>query len=471
VKIIKTPKKRKRIMNTQQTKHAITSVSIIDVTGGPTQTDMTVIIDNDSIKTIGKTDKIKIPENYKEFDASGKYLIPGLWDMHVHAMHNERDKSFFPLFAANGVVGIREMGTYLSASLYFQETWDSNSLNPRVIWGSPMLDGSNPASPHGLGIQFPGAARSLVHAMKKLGFEFLKIYDRMSSEVYHAVIDEARKIGLSTGGHVPYSISAGEASRAGQNSIEHMSLVVESCIPGALDKVKRQFSDFDKPQGIGGPSRDWLTDDALNSFDPKLFDDLCNEFIKNNTWHTPTLTWSQGTYLGYNEECLKNQSLEYAIPKIRQDWNNLRKTADTPDMRMGAKLAEKWMKIAGELHRRGVPILAGSDSSDEPGVIAGFSLHDELGFLVKVGLTPLEALQTATINPAKFLKTTNKYGTIEEGKVSDLVILNKNPLDNIKNTKDINAVVLRGKLINREKLDGLLQRAKTTVRQMRETQK
>jgi imidazolonepropionase-like amidohydrolase len=433
-------------------------VTVINTTNGVLQPAVDVLISGDRISSVGPQETIALPKGVQVVQATGKFLIPGLWDMHVHAHREGRHELFYPLFVANGVTGIREMGSHLASLLALRAAWNSEVLGPQVIWSTPMFDGVPPSWSHGLSIETPESARSLVRCMKTLGFDFLKIYDRIPRDAYFALADEAKKIGIPFAGHVPITVTPAEVSRAGQKSIEHLQLVLESCIPGGIEHAMVAVGG----DNIGVSSPVWLAN-SLPNYDQVAAQKLFKEFAANGTWHVPTLAWNWGAYFVDDEEVVRDPRLIYVMPEIRKRWEGYRHSVKPEDLAAGKLLAKRWVQLAGELHRAGVGLLAGTDVSDDPYLCAGFSLHDELGLLVDAGLTPLEALQAATLNVAKFFSKTESLGTVASGKVADLVLLDANPLEDIRNTRRIHAVVLRGQLLNRAKLDQILEQVKKLV--------
>jgi len=230
--------------NPQEPLLAITHVSVIDATGSPAQTDMTVTVRGDRIVKIEKTSKSKLPKSAKIVDASGKFLIPGLWDMHVHTIFGEwipggREVSL-PLFVANGVTGVRDMGGDLDTLLAWKREISAGTLlGPRMVIAGPMLDGPKSRFPSSLSIATPDEGRKAVDELKAKGVDFIKIQSFIPRDAYFAVVEEAKKQGLIFAGHVPDAVRAVEASDAGQKSIEHLTGVFEGCAPA---KVEDEFS-------------------------------------------------------------------------------------------------------------------------------------------------------------------------------------------------------------------------------------
>ena len=438
---------------------AITHVTIVDVTGGPSRTDMTVLIEGDEIAAITSAQDARVPQDAQVMDAKHGWLIPGLWDMHVHAHRQGRTESFYPLFVAHGITGIREMGSHLASLLAWREAWKSESMAPRVVWGTPMFDGAPPTWSHGLGVETPEAARALVRCMKQAGFDFVKIYERLPRDVYFAIAEECKSAGIPFVGHVPISATPAECAHAGQRSLEHMRFVLEGCIPGALER--RVALGYDQ---IGFGADPWLAE-SLPKYDAKAAQSLFKEFIDNGTWQVPTLTAYRGAFFVDDASFSDDPRLVYVLPHIRKRWEEYRASVKPAECAIGRRLFTKSVELAGEMHKAGLAMLAGTDASDEPWVFAGSSLHDELELLVQAGLTPLEALQTATLNPARFLGATGTMGTVEPGMQANLIVLDADPLADIRNTQKIRSVVLRGRLLDRQALDGLLSEARKIAAQ------
>ena len=392
-------------------------VTVIDVRTAALKSGMTVIVRGNRIAAIGKTGKLKVPKDAEIIDASGKFLIPGLWDMHTHFGTDDFDKnSHLRLFVANGVTGIRIMDGEPEYHLWRRETEIGNLLAPRMLIASRVIgfgDLSNISETK---------TRAEVRRAKQEGADFIKVHDYLSRESYFALIDEAKRLELPVEGHVPTSITAAEASQSGQKSIEHFT---------GLDEAK---SDDIKAEA------------------------LISVLKKNHTWLCPTIIM-RSNYASLDDKSFAEDTrLKYVKPSWKKRWLNMTKDAvNTP--------ADEWLKrrelvrnekaLVGKMQRAGVRVLAGTDDAN-PYVFPGFSLHDELAMLVEAGLTPMHALQAATFNAAKFFNKSDSLGTIEKGKLADLILLDANPLDNIGNTKKINAVVLNGRLFDRNALDKLL---------------
>ena len=430
---------------------AITHVNLIDATGAPVQTDMTVIVQGKQILQLGKSDSTTIPKAARVVDGRDKYLIPGLWDMHVHEIFGAwlpEDEKITPLlFVANGVTGVRDMGGDLEALKKWRaRIAERTLLGPRMIISGPMLDGPVPQFPSSAPVKDAADGRRIVDELQKNGADFIKIQSLVPRDGYFAAADEAKKVGIVFAGHVPDKVRATEASNAGQKSIEHLTGVFEGCstVEDELMAAPR------------GPGRGKF----LSTYDPARAKVLIALFVKNQTWQVPTLYWERGEWLIEQTSAGPDPLAKYAPAAWRvRAWpmftTGIEKDWSTDPFADREKFFQAELKMVGEMNRAGVPILAGTDTAAGVRVYPGFSLHEELELLVRAGLTPMEALQAATLNAGKYLGLADT-GTIEKGKRADLVLLDANPLQDIKNTRKIQSVVLAGRYFSRVDLDHLL---------------
>lgn len=449
-----------------------THVTIVDVTGAPSKLDMIVVVAGDRIAAVGKSGKVRLPKNAQVIDASGKFLIPGLWDLHTHAASSgDRTLRFWKLFLAHGITGTREMGNDLkSLELWRREAKRWPALAPRIVWSSPMLDGDPPTYDSGIGILTEQQARARVREMHAAGFDFLKVYNGLPREAFFAIADEARRLGIPIAGEIPDSVTPIEAAEAGMRSFEHLWNLFEFCVPGAyahrdklrpLERDKTTVGDKRAVQNLR--DRLWLT-----AYDSRCADRLVAGLRRTGTWQVPTLAINHNYAYMNNEPRLNDPRRKWVPPKFLAHWGELR--AGTL-AEYGPESAAAWRaryQAEADLVRRfseaGIGILAGSDATDwEPFIYPGASLHDELGLLVEAGLSPLKALQSATINPAIFLGKEAELGTIEKGKLADMVLLDADPLENIGNTKRINGVLAGGRYFTKEALQKMLVEAEAAA--------
>jgi len=431
----------------------IKNVNVVDVRAGKVIMDQTIVIRANRITSIGN--KLAATPAARVLDAKGKFVIPGLWDMHAHALTDKRYTYTFPLLIANGVTGIREMANNLPPEEIKQIRKDIESgkvLGPRFgaltlrLLDGPGAQFANVAAV----IATPEEGRETVQRFKTEGADFIKPYNLLSREVYLAIIDEAKKQKIPVAGHVPFSMTAAEVSSLGQKSIEHNLGIVIAC-SSKEDELRRQITA--QPTSWGR-----LEAEGGRSYDSLKARELFRLFVRNGTWSCPTTILYLASSSRSDSELMQDKAIQYVPAMVRADWHETfvqRIMKAVPDPEARKVRYEVRQRITEQMHREGVRLLAGTDFPN-PYAYPGFSLHDELQLFVEAGLTPLEALQTATINPAIFLGRKKDLGTVEKRKLADLVLLDQNPLADISNTKKIFAVVVNGRLLERKDLDELL---------------
>lgn len=425
----------------------ILHVTVVDVASGKELSDESVILQGDRIVSVAAADPSAAPHG-RVVDAHGAYLIPGLWDIHVHI----QDLEDLPLYIANGVIGVRMMfGVKKPNEL--RARLAQLPAAPDVILGSIILDGDPPVWPRSIVIHNANDARRVVDEIKASGADFVKIYNGIPRDAYFALVDESHKQNIPFAGHLPFEI---RASEAGQRSIEHLTGIAIACSKREQDLIK-QLRPLHYIENIN------LTAQAINTFDAARCQDLFAQFRRNMTWQVPTLTVHRGMAWLNDNHFTSDPRLAYMSSDVRYRWqpqNDFRFRRWPPsEFELHRQIFKADEQMVGIMFRAGVPLLAGTDAMN-PYCMPGFSLHDELALLVESGLTPLAALQAATLRPAEFLGRTADLGSIALGKRADLVLLSADPLADIHNTTKIQAVWLRGKYFDRAALDGLLEAAK-----------
>lgn len=432
-------------------------VNVIDATGAPMQSDMTVIVEGQHITEVAKSGQVRIPNQANVVDSSGKYLIPGFWDMHVHTVFGDwlpqNEKVTLPLFVANGVTGVRDMGGDLDVLKRWRtEIAAGTLLGPRMIIAGPMLDGPTPRFPSSAPVANAADGRKVVDDLKAQGVDFIKIQSLIPRDGYFAAADEARKLGIPFVGHVPDAVRASEASAAGQKSIEHFTGVFEGC-----STIEDQL--LKGPKSLGR---------NVSTYDAARAKALIALMAKNQTWQVPTLVWERGQWLVDDIDLSHDPLTKYA-PGAWKDrtWpmftRDIMKDMDTDPLPVRKRFVQMELEMTLAMHRAGVPFMAGTDTAAGVQVFPGFSLHEEMALFVQAGLTPMDALQTATRNPAQFMGRLSDMGTVEKGKVADLVLLDANPLDDIHNSRKIRAVVLAGRYFSRGDLDEMLKQVEAAA--------
>lgn len=395
---------------------AITNVTVIDVVTGLRRRGVTVLTGGDRITAIGS--QVGFPPAARRVSGNGKFLIPGLWDMHSH--HQSTGTDSLDLFVAKGIVGTRDMGGDADFILPLRERVKTGSLlGPEIVASGPIVDDS-PAE-FGIRVRVRNAEEALkaVHDLKRLGVDFIKVHDHTPRDVFFAIAAEAPKVGLPVVGHVPLKVTIEEAADANIRSIEHLSNynVFDECTTG-------------EEYTAAGCRR--------------LFDKLAAKGV----WQTPTMAFFQTIPDIFSGKPMAHA--EYASDSLLQFMRKNVELSKVPaealnKFRIAGKIG---LRAIHDLKQTGNRFLAGCD-----GLVPGFCLHDELEWFTKAGFSPLEALQTATINPARFLGREDSQGTVAVGNRADLVLLEGDPLVDIRNVRRISAVVLGGRLMTKHSID------------------
>lgn len=444
-------------------------ITVVDATGALPQPDETVVIEGDRIVRIGSAQDVLSPKNAQVVDARGLYLIPGLWDMHIHVW--DADLAF-PLFLANGVTGVRSTGGQPEDLQHWRKEIAAGvRLGPDLIACGPVVDGDPPIHPgHSVVVRNVAEARATVKRLRADGWDCVKVYDNLPRDEYFSVAAEAKTRHLPFVGHVPLSVTAIEASNSGQKSIEHLDGFDYVISPLGEQFRQARLGRIGKPpqpeEMMKLPLR--ITDEInklADTYDEARASQLFTLLASNHTWQVPTLSVTHVFSCVGTRSMYEDARLQYVSVQERESWqNNPIVHIEIPEYVAGRKRAFKEaLRIARSAHKAGVPFLTGTDSGGVPYLYYGFSLHDELALLVQAGFTPMEALQAATLRPAEFLGLADKLGTVTPGKQADLVLLEANPLDDIRNTQKIRAVVVRGRYLDRAALDALLSQAKSVA--------
>jgi imidazolonepropionase-like amidohydrolase len=416
---------------------AIRNVTLIDGRGGAAKGDMTVIVSNRHFTAIGPTAQAKVPPDVEIIDATGKFAIPGLWDMHVHLTMVTENAC--PALIANGVTGVRDMGGSLEIVDWMRRRIADETISgPHVFRAGPFVDGAKPGVADRLVVWNAEDARKAVGFLQARGVDFIKVHNGTPPEAFFAVLKEAAAKRIQVAGHIPLEVDPAAAIEAGYNSIEH----IVSLFEGPVRKKVAQGS---------------TQEAALAEFTDVEARKLARLMVKKNAWFDPTLImyWSIAHQAEFKEH--PDPRDRYTSKSAREFWKLFPDRASTPEARK--KLDEGFtraLQITGILHAENVRFLVGTDLAGR-NIFPGFSVHDELTLLVKAGLTPMETLVAATRHSAELLGKSRELGTIESGKVADLVLLDQNPLEEIANTKKINAVIANGRLFRRAELDAMLE--------------
>lgn len=441
----------------------VENVNIIDVQTGETIQHQDVVVTGNKITSITEhgTREISSPVM---IDGSDKFLIPGLWDMHAHMMRNKWYESQMPLMRANGITGFREMwGDLAVANETKQKILNGSLPYFRFIASGHILDGRKPFWKRSISVAGVDEAYHTVDSLKKAGSDFIKVYSFLDPEVFNAIAERSRALSIPFAGHVPHTVSITEASSNGMASMEHLyGFLTEACSKpdSAFTLMQQSVAAFNS-----GNNTEWhrlgsvYHSLVLENFSVARLRTVCEVLKRKDTRIVPTLATLKGIYFindptftnDARKRYLSDETLEYwreveaedLKSNTDKDWSHKRRRWEVEQLIMKTLISEK------------VTIMAGTDC-DNPYAFPGFSLHDELQMFVDLGMTPLEALRSATIVPAKFMNIADSIGSVSQGKLADLVLLKANPLDDISNTTTIEAVVANGKLYDRNYISSVL---------------
>ena len=396
------------------------------------------------------------PASGKVVDAHGRFLIPGLWDMHTHVFFDrtaaDGNDLILPLFVAFGITGVRDMGSALGPVLEARDAIAAHRmLGPRMVVSGPMLDGSTSSYEAAIAITTPASGRQAVDMLRNRGVDFIKVQSGVPRDAYYAIADEARRDHIEFEGHVPDAIRASEAIAAGQRTFEHLIGIFEASSPDEDVYLTGSYGDKNGTKTVAK---------LLSAYDPAREHRIINLISKHHIWQCPTLFWERGQWLVDNIDFRKDPELSYAPHSWQTTlWPSMQKSIgaslDTDPLATRERFVLHELGIVHRLQAAGVPFLAGTDTPAGVDVIPGISLHRELERLVAAGFTPLQALQTATLNPAIFFHRRADLGSVEPRKLADLVLLERNPLEDIRNTRTISAVILDGRYLSQEQIEQL----------------
>ena len=412
---------------------AFTHVAVIDGTDTVARLDQTVVARGARIAAVGPARSTPVPRDARVVEARGKFLIPGLWDMHVHTSV-VGGRAILGLYIANGVTGVRDMaGDWDTLTTWRREIAAHRLVGPRIVASGPYLEGGDVPIPHIL-TRTPEEGRAGVDSLVKLGVDFVKVHGQLTRPTYFAIARRARERGIPFAGHVSQAVGSADASESGQKSIEHMLAIPMPCTRAESIALRPRFT----------------VQSAIGRCSSQDLAPLYARFVRNATWVTPTFiavyevaSWPNRTVPGDSLAHYLPGSLRRFVEQIFPMPDSIPPGADS----VGRAMLAKRLAQVATMRRAGVHILAGTDAPlrNSP---PGFGLHEELALLVKGGMSPFDALSAATIEPARYLGMLDSAGAIAAGKLADLVLLAGNPLRDIRQTRRIVAVVANGRLID-----------------------
>ncbi|WP_136468110.1 amidohydrolase family protein [Flagellimonas onchidii] len=436
----------------------IANTNVIDLETGQIKL-QDVYINNGRISTLINTDDNTDYIAKSTIDATGKYLLPGFWDNHIHLRGGDslisNNKNFLNLFIANGITTVRDAGGDLTPSVleWKHQIAEEKLVGPTIFTSGSKIDGPNATWAGSLEVEKEADINTALDSLEKLRVDFVKLYDsRISGEHYLKTIEQAETRGLITSGHMPFTVTLNETIDAGLDAVEHLYYIMKGCASNEVEITEKL-----KSKEIGfWQAMPALMDNYADSTAQKTFQKLKDQqvFVVPTLHIGKTLSYldeidhSDDTYLKFMGDGLIqtyqgriNRALN-ASEKVRRDRK---------------KLDAFFGQLAKALNDAGVGLLAGSDSGAYNSyTYPGISLHEELKEMVENGISPLDALRTSAPNGAKFLKKSTDYGSISKGKIAELVILDANPLENIENTQKIYAVLKGGTLFTEKQLNDLL---------------
>ncbi len=452
--------------------YAFRNISVIDAVNGQ-RDGQDVIVTGKRITQTGRAGEISIPRGAMSIDGSGKFMIPGLWDAHVHLSNSDAAMpELFPLFVANGILYVRDTGATLESILDLRgkakEALDSEGMAPHIFITGPHIDGMQLSWVSSVSAGTVEQARLRIDTLMKAGVNEIKVYDLIPRDVALEVFSIAKEHNYPLCAHVPLAMDVVEASNAGLTSMEHMYNLEMACSADwdSLLTMRRQMIAEGKEKSGQSLREGIYRAQRLHSFrtqDNNRRDTVLNTLAKNGTWQVPTLVIiAQEEHRMYNREDWK-KTYRYLPASIRNRWEQeaARKSSQTPSEE-GLAHAGWAYDMVKRLADAGIGIMAGTDMPLSF-LTPAYSLHEELALLVQAGLTPLQALESATLKPAEYFGIENRQGAIAEGMLADLVILDANPLDDIRNTSKINTVMTNGHLHTREALNTILNQLENSM--------
>ena len=442
----------------------IRDVTVIDVAAGKATPGQAVAISGDTISAVGPDRAVSHSDTAKVVvDGKGKFVMPGLWDMHVHFGGGTdligENKALLLVYVAYGVTTVRDCAADLSPSVleWRDEVAKGQTLGPRIFTSGPKLEGYKPIWKGTLEVGTPGEVNAALDKLQAMKVDFVKMTDNtLKPDTFLYAATEAKRHGLLTSAHTPYALTIEQAVDAGLSSIEHIDYLIKAGSP----KEKEIGAAF----ATGKLSYGEASDAFVDSFDPDYARGVYRTLAAKGIYVTPTL--NMGRILAYldREDHSKDAGLAYIGPGLRKtyDWRIQRAAKATPaQVAARHKEYELSKRVLPMLVAAGIPILAGTDA----GYLNSFNypgegLHEELERYVDAGLTAQQALTSATITGPRFLGHSDRYGAVTSGKTADLLILDANPLKSVTATRAIRSVVLHGRLLDRASLDKLLEEAR-----------
>jgi imidazolonepropionase-like amidohydrolase len=421
--------------------YAITPVSIVDVEHGTVVPDQTVLVAGDRIEKVGPQSDVRAPPDARRIDGRGLYLMPGLVDAHVHYYD---PPVFGRLLIANGVVLVRDMGLPTDTILKVRDALkQGETLGPEMVATGSVLDGSPPLIPSvSVGLRTPAEGRAAVIEHARAGVDMIKVYSSLDREVFLAIVEEADRQGLKVVGHVPDSVPIDAAAAAGLRSSEHFF---------GFEKLVAALLGEPTAQEYAGMGADVAYLGRWREIPPAKLQSALRKLRASGLTVCPTVVvFKTGTHTKAFQTGSFEGS-EYVSQRVLETWKSLwAGQSDLPN-----SVWRNWAALVGELNRAGVPLMVGTDLI-VPGILPGFSVHEEMAIWQEAGIPPAEVLRSATTVPARFMGLGDRLGSVSEGKTASLALVRDNPLADVRNAQQIEGVFLRGRYFDRDDLGRLL---------------
>ena len=436
----------------------VLNATIIDIETGEEARNQLIAISGDTIQAVLEMEQREEFTAPEIFNAENNYVIPGLWDNHVHLRGGDsliqENKNLLPLFLAYGITTVRDAGGDIVQSvLKWREQIANDELaGPRIFTPGPKLDGSDPAWAGSLTVAGPEDVQAALDSLQELDADFVKMYDgSLTKEAFYAIIKAAEERGLKSTGHMPLSADILEAAEMGLDGSEHLYYILKSASP---------LADSLTELGLGYG----MIDDLIRTYDPEMAKEAFQKMKEEQVFITPTIhigkTLSELLEVDHSGDSLL-PFIGKGIQKTYEGRIRGAERAKASGSTMRQDMQELSTKMIKPMFDAGVPLLAGSDSGPfNSFVYPGPSLHDELAMFVKAGLTPQQALSTSMLRGPEFFGLGDFYGSIEPGKMADLLILKANPLQDLENLKKIVAVIQGEEVYTKEELNNMLQEIK-----------
>ncbi|WP_129780699.1 amidohydrolase family protein [Peristeroidobacter soli] len=470
---------------------ALEHVTVVDVQAGRLLPDQTVVWQRSRIMAAGPSKGVAVPPGAQRVDGKGRFVMPGLWDMHVHVGTPEAaaDELTLPMFIAHGVTAVRDMSDYIAGPDYrysgamTTKRWDAEAraglrVGPRVVsTASLVVDGPGlirrrPQLPAFLGAGTPEEARELVrYIVDQTAVDTIKVYSGIPRASFFALMDEARLRGITVVGHKPLAVDFIEAVNAGQRSIEHAREILLDSFPGAAE-LQRDFEARQAPAGERDQPPAMLKK-IVREHDPKMLQAIFAALKEHDAYYVPTHLTRRFDWLAVADDrrMLNDPRLQLihptAVTRAMKDVEQTRARASGPEDAAAYKaFFDKGLEVTRLAYRAGVNVMAGTDTGDSF-CFPGSALLEELELMASSGLSPAEVLRAATITPARYANRSNDFGAVAAGRVADLLVLDGDPLSDIRNVQATRMVVFNGRLFDRAALDRILTDVAAKARSLR----